>query len=59
MKYAFFNSGTGYFFKPEKVVYDVRTNTKYRNVDFHIMLMKQANSPSCFVLDDKGAMITA
>lgn len=55
--YAFYNRGTVYFFKPEKPAYDVRTQTKQTALDFHISLVKEANDPSVFIVDDHNNVI--
>lgn len=58
MKYAFFNSGSVYFFEPYKTVYDIRfENSRQTALDFHIKLVKERNDPSVYILDNHGNVV--
>lgn len=57
-KYAFFNSGSYYLFRPEKVVHDIRNGSSETALKFHINLAKEVNRSDCFILDDKGELFS-
>jgi fructose-1-phosphate kinase PfkB-like protein len=57
MYYSFYNSGTVYFFKPGKPAYDIRDGVKRSALEFHTMLVNEANRVDVFILDDHGNMV--
>jgi hypothetical protein len=57
MYYSFHNSGTVYFFKPDKDAYDVRSGTKQSSLVFHSKLVNEANRLDVFICDNYGNII--
>jgi fructose-1-phosphate kinase PfkB-like protein len=57
MNYSFHNSGTVYFFKPNKPAYDIRDGVKRTALEFHTMLVKEANRLDVFICDDHNNII--
>jgi len=55
--YSFHNRGTIYFFNPEKTAYDIRVQKKQTALEFHTKLVRDADDPAVFILDDHGNMI--
>lgn len=58
MKYAFYNSGTIYFFTPSKWIYDPRDETNATALDFHKKLVREKNSKNCFIVDNRGLVVS-
>lgn len=58
MKYSFHNSGSIYFFKPYKPVYDIRESGGKQNfLNFHKDLVRMMDDPSVFILDNHGKIV--
>lgn len=58
MQFAFFNSGSVYFFKPFKPIYDIRNDgVKQNALEFHKDIVKERNDPSVFILDNHGKLV--
>lgn len=60
-KFQFFNNGSRYEFKPNKLVNHMDPKTKQESrktlLDVHIEECRFRNSPSCYILDDNGKIV--
>ena len=58
MKFSFHNSGSIYFFKPFKPIYDIRESSgKQTALNFHKDLVRMMDDPSVYILDNHGALV--
>jgi hypothetical protein len=57
MNYSFYNSGTFYFFKPNRPAFDVREQKRMTALEFHTKLVKEANRPDVFICNEHGQII--
>ena len=56
-KYAFFNSGSIYFFSPDKYIYDFNLEQNMTALEFHKKIVEERNDPSVFILDGAGKQV--
>lgn len=57
LRFTFFSAGTPHQFKALKESYDPMTKSRRTQLDIHRDLVRQANRPDVFILDQTGKVL--
>lgn len=57
IRYTFFSDGTPHSFNPNKPVYVAGSKERRTQLDLHKELVKFRQSPTVFILDNKGKVV--